>query len=128
EEAEGCHSAEGAGSCFARGRPERLSCVLDQWKSSRETGELGRTAEEMHREDGPRSLAHSRCGVGRIEVQRRAVDVGEHGRGPALENRLGRREEGERRTHDLVTWPDPERVEDEDERVGSVRDADALAD
>ena len=56
------------------------------------------------------------------------VDVGEDRRGAALRDRLGSRVERERRADHLVAGADAERVEDEDERVRAVRDADRLRD
>ena len=64
--------------------------------------------------------------VGRVEVQRRRVDVREHRRRTAANDRFGRRVEREGRADDLVTGPDPHRVEDEHQRVRPVRDADRL--
>ncbi len=61
-----------------------------------------------------------------IEVERHRVDVGEDRRRADPRDRLGRREEREGGADDLVAAPDPERVEDEHERVGAVRDADRL--
>ena len=56
------------------------------------------------------------------------VDVAEDRRGaPTRRYGLGRRVERERGADHLVARPDPERVEDEDERVGAVRDADGIA-
>jgi hypothetical protein len=66
--------------------------------------------------------------VGRVEVQRLRVDLGEDGCRAAAHDRLGGRVERERRADDLVAVPDPERVEDEHDRVGAVRDADGLLD
>ena len=66
--------------------------------------------------------------VRRVEVERHRVDVGEDRRGSDPRDRLGRREEGEGGADHLVAAPDPERVQDDHERVRSVRDADRLRD
>ena len=66
--------------------------------------------------------------LGRIEVQRGRVDVGEDRRRAAARDRLGGREERERRADDLVAGADLERVEREHERVRAVGDADRLLD
>jgi hypothetical protein len=75
--------------------------------------------------DGHQRLRPSRdasCDVGRIEIERRGLDLGEDGRRAAPRDRLGRRVERERRADHLVARADPERVEDEHERVGAVSD------
>ena len=56
------------------------------------------------------------------------VDVAEDRRGAAAAIGLRGREERERGADDLVARPDAERVEDEDERVRPVGDADGVAD
>ena len=56
------------------------------------------------------------------------LDVAEHRSRTPPGDRLGRRVEGERRADDLVAGTDVERVEDEHERVGAVRDTDGLRD
>ena len=66
--------------------------------------------------------------LGRVEVERDRVDVGEDRRRAAAGDRLGGREERERRADHLVARADLERVEREHERVGAVRDADRLLD
>ena len=66
--------------------------------------------------------------VGRVEVQRRRVDVGEDGRRADARDRLGGRVERERGADHLVAGADPDRVEHEHDRVGAVRDADRLLD
>ena len=58
--------------------------------------------------------------------KRHSVDVGEDGRRLAARDRLGGRVEGEGGADHLVAAADPERVEDEHDRVGAVRDPDRL--
>ena len=99
------------------GRPKRAQ-LLDR----------RRPAEEVHGHDRLRPRGDPPLDVGRVEVQRRRVDVGEDGRRAAAGDRLGGREERERRADHLVARADPERVEHEHERVGAVRDADRLLD
>src|SRR5262249_5439540 len=63
-----------------------------------------------------------------IEVQRDRVDVREDRRRTSPRDRLGGRVERERGTDDLVARADLHRVEDEDESVGAVGDADRVWD
>ena len=118
--------AEGRGD--ARRDPagaERLRRILDHRQA--EAAQVGRgPAEEVHRHDRLRLLGDPALDVGRVEVQRDRVDVGEHGRRAAPRDRLGRRVEGERRADHLVAGADAHRVEHEHERVGAVRAADRL--
>ena len=107
------------------GGAERLRRVLDDRQVElSELRDRRRATEEMDGHDRARALGHAPRDVVRVEVQRRRVDVGEHGCRAATRDRLRGRVEGERRADHLVPRPDPERVEDEDERVGAVRDAD----
>src|SRR5581483_3120155 len=66
--------------------------------------------------------------VGRIDVERDRIDLGEYRGRAAPSDRLGGRIERERGTHDLVAVADPERVENEDDRIRAVRDAEGLPD
>ena len=87
-----------------------------------------RPAEQVHRHHRLRPLRDPPLDVGGIEVERRGLDLGEDGRRAAARDRLGRRVERERRADHLVARADAQRVEDEHERVGAVRDADRLLD
>ena len=89
-------------------------------------GHRRRPAEQVHGHDRLRPLRDPVLDVGRVEVERDGVDVGEDRRGAALRDRLGRRVEREGRADHLVARADPERVERQHEGVGAVRAADAL--
>ena len=80
----------------------------------------------MHRQDGLRPLGDLPLHVRRIEVQGDRVDVDEDGRRLAPRDRLGGRVERERRADHLVAATDAEGVEDDDDRVRPVGDADRL--
>ena len=96
--------------------------------SARSARDRRRPAEEMDRHDRLRLLGDHGLDLARVEVQRRRVDVGEDRRGAAARDRLGGREERERRADHLVAGADAERVEREHERVGAVGDADRVLD
>ncbi len=111
------------------GRAEGLRGVLDDRQAEPpQRLDRRRAAEQVHGHDRLRPLRDPPLDVGRVEVQRRRVDVGEDGRRAAPGDRLGGRVERERRADDLVALADAERVEHEHERVGAVRDADRLLD
>ena len=127
EQVLGGEEAEGRGDSGGRDAlgPERLRRVLDDRDA--EPGqrvEVGRTAEQMHRHDRPRPLGHLGGDVLGIDVQRDRVDVGEDRCRAGAHDRLGRRVERERGADHLVAGADLERVQDEHERVGAVRDPD----
>ena len=92
--------------------------------SSLQLGDRRRPAEQVHGHDRLRPLRDAALDVGRVEVERDGIDVGEDRRRAAPRDRLGGRVERERRADHLVARADPERVEHEHERVGAVRDAD----
>ena len=109
------------------GGAECLGRVLDQRQPERgELGERRRAAEEVHRHDRLRPRRDAGCDVGRIEVQRDRVDVGEHRGRARAGDRLGGRVERERRADHLVAGADAHRLEREHERVGAVGDADRM--
>ena len=124
EEAEGRGDARGDA-----GRPERLRRVLDDRQAERlQLVDGGGTAEEVHRHDRLRARGDPARDVGGVEVERDRIDVGEDRRGADPRDRLRGGVEREGGADHLVAGADPERVQDEDERVGPVRDADRLLD
>jgi hypothetical protein len=80
----------------------------------------------MHRHDRLRALREPPLDVGRVEVERERIDVGEHRNGIPAGNRLRGRVERECGADHLVALTDAQRVERDHERVGSVGDADRL--
>src|SRR5207245_1978773 len=64
----------------------------------------------------------------RVEGEGGGVDVGEHGAGAHLQDRRRRRDEGERRGHDLVARSDPERDQNEPQGVRARPHADGVLD
>jgi hypothetical protein len=106
-------------------RAERLRRVFDHRDA--EAGEVGRGAtEQVHGHQRLRPVGDAPLDVGRVEVQRHRVDLGEHRRRAAARDRLGCGVERERRADHLVAGADPHRVHDEHQRVGPVRAADGL--
>ena len=61
-----------------------------------------------------------------VEQEGRGVAIDEHRRGARARDGERARDEGVGRHHDLVARPDPERAQRELERIGAVRDADAV--
>ena len=82
----------------------------------------------MHGHDRLRPRGDPALDVGGVEVQRARVDLGEDRGRADPRDRLGGGVERERRADHLVAGADLERVEDEHDRVGAVRDADRLLD
>ena len=78
----------------------------------------------MDGDDRLRPVGDLRGRVLDVEVERRGIDVGEDGSRAALDDRLGRRVERERRANDLVAGADAHCVERDDKRLRAVRDAD----
>ncbi len=117
----------------AHGRPvpmrraERLAGVLHDPEAALggqalERRQVGGVAEDVHRQQPRRALAH-RCGRGRrVDVQRALVDVAEHRAGVLEQHAVGGRDERERRGHDLVAGPDARRPYGEVEAGGAARD------
>jgi hypothetical protein len=81
---------------------------------------------EVHGHDRPRARGDRPRDGARVEVEGRGVDVHEHR--PRARLHDGERGErgGERRRHDLVSGPRPERAQAEVERVGAVRHRDRV--
>ena len=92
----------------------------------RELRERRGATEEVDRHDRlrPGAIRADTSSGSRFSVT--GIDVGEDRRRADARDRLGRRVERERRADDLVAAPDPERLENEDERVGAVRNADRV--
>ena len=132
EEREGRHIAIAADAMPLVGRAERLRRVLHERDAMAvgqlpERAEVGRLAEQVDRHDSPRPLGDRGLGRGGVEAERDRIDVGEDGRGAAARDRLGGREEGVRRGHDLVPGADAERLQPELDGVGAVGDGHGMA-
>ena len=109
------------------GRAEGLRRVLEQRHAERrELGQRGRTAEQVHGHDRLRPLGDRRGDSGRVEVERRRVDVRKDRRRADAGDRLGGGVEREGWADHLVPAYDAHRLEREHERVGPVRHADRV--
>ena len=95
--------------------------------SARSAAQVGRVAEQVDGDDRAGARRDGRLDRRRIEVVVGA-DVGEHGHGADRGDRLGRGVEGVRRADHLVAALDADGAQRERERVGAVRDADAVRD
>ena len=80
----------------------------------------------MHGQDRFRPRSDALGHVGRVEVERPRIDVGEHGSRPPARDRLGSRIERERGADHLVPGPDPQCVEHEHKRVRAVGHSDRM--
>jgi hypothetical protein len=110
-------------------RAERLGSVLDQRRAEAvEDVERRRAAEQMNRHDRAGPARDPASSVLLVEVQRHRIDVREDRSRTAARDRFRSRVERESGTDDLVAGADSHRVEDKDERVGAVGDADRLLD
>ena len=104
---------------------EGLRGILDDCRPElRDLLERRGPAEQVHRHDRARPRRHAALDVGRVEVERLRVDVGEDRRRADARDGLGRGVEREGGADDLVPGPDLERPEHEHDRVGPVRDTD----
>ena len=88
-------------------RAERLAGVLDDRQpQALERRDVGRIAEDVHRQQRRRPRADRGARRGWVDVQGRSVDVGEHGRGTLVDDCVGARHERERARHDFVAVAD----------------------
>ncbi len=93
---------------------QRLAAVLHQPQAALggqalERRQVGRVAEDVHRQQPGRALADRRGRGRRVDVERARVDVAEDGPCPLVEQAVGRGDEREGRGHDLVARLDPRR-------------------
>ena len=88
---------------------------------------VGGLAVEVHGHDRARAVGDERARGGRVERERVALDVGEHGHGARVHDRLDRREERVRGRDHLVARADAAREQRREQRVGAVRDAEAVS-
>ena len=72
------------------------------------------------------ALRDRRADGGRIEVERRGIDVAEERPRTEARDDTGRREERERRRDDLVAGADVERHQRQQQRIGARRQAEAV--
>ena len=119
--------------------PERLARVLDQREpvtvgDRLELVQLTRVAEHVDRDDRSSLLGDCRLDRSRVQVQRRRIDVREHGSRTFEDEAVRRRDEGERRRDHLVARAEARhpRQHVQTGRAardgGCVRRADALGD
>ena len=117
-------------ACAASSTTRRCSRAAEP----EELGHRRAPAEEVHREHGPHAQVGPACprdglrARGRREVHRRRVDVAEDRSRPDVRDRLGRRDEGDRRRHDRVARPDAEAAQRELEGVGPRGHRDGVLD
>ena len=88
----------------------------------------GRLAIEVDGHDGPRPRRHRLVHERGIQVVRSRIDVHEDGPRVHHEHAGRRGHEGEGRGDDLVTGPDADRLEGDDEGIGARSDPDAVGD
>ena len=91
-------------------RPDRARGVLDDGDTALfnrlQRVEVGGEADLVDRDDGLRPAADAPQRVGRIDVPCLRVDFREHRRAAGVQDRVGGRYEGVRRTDDLVAGAD----------------------
>ena len=88
--------------------------------------QVGRLAEQVHRDDRLGARRDRGDGRGRVEVEGVGVDVDEHRRRAQPGHRAGGREERIGRRDDLVARADVERHQRRQQRVGARRHADRV--
>ena len=131
-EAEAAGQADAAGHGAWRARAEGLRAILDHDQPAprcdlHDRVHLRRAPEEVHRDDRARRRGERRLdGLG-SDVEARAIDIDEHRARAGVHDALDRRDEGERRRHDLVAWPDAGPAQAKQECVGARADADRVA-
>ena len=104
-------------------RAERLAGVLDDRQAEPlERRQVGREAEDVHRQQRLRALRDRGRGGRRVEVERDRVDVGEHRPRALVEHRVGRGDERERARDDLVALLHADRPQREVQAGGAARD------
>ena len=127
-EAPGGERAEAADPLAAPERPLRLRRVLEQPQAVLPAqGEDGVDVEgaavEVDAEDAHGTTGDPRRRVGRVEVERPRVDVGEDRPAAEEDDRLGGGEEGEGGDDHLVPWAQAEGAQGEHQGVGAVGEA-----
>ena len=109
-------------------RTLRLCGILDEHEAER--GELlhrRHLAIEMHRDDRPGARPDLPSYLGDVDQEMVGVAVDQHRHGARARDGERGRDEGVDRHDDLVALPDARGTERDLERVGPVRDADAVA-
>ena len=128
-EAEGARGADRADRP-SRGRSQmRLAAVLDEREAvprreALEGRHIGRLPVQVHGENRAGARPDRPGHLLGIEREPRRIDVGEHRPGADHHHGKGRVRRRQRRRDDLVAGPDPERSQDEGDRVGAGSDAD----
>jgi hypothetical protein len=82
--------------------------------------------EQVDGHDGGGIAGHRRGGRGSVQVEGSRLDVREYGARTDIVNRTGRREKGEGRGHDLISPPDIQRAQGQQNRVRSARAANGM--
>ena len=131
--------AEGADRCRFAGhhplsidlsaRADRLSCILDHWQIASRIQDGFDRRHLTEQVDGNDCLCRrldAGCDRLRRDVERVRLDIREYWTCSDVVNRARRREERERRSQDLVSAPNIERAQREQQRVGSVGHADGV--
>ena len=111
----------------------RLRRVADHSQSvllrqSRDRRHVRGLPVEVHRNDGLGLRRDLRLDLIDVDVVGRGVDVDEHHLRAGHLDRLGRGDEGVGDRDDLVTRADTQRLQRDEQRVGSVGNADAMTD
>ena len=120
------------------GGAERLRRIVEHQKVVRggDCGDgvvIGRQAEQIDRNDGPRLKPEPLCGrdralaARRIEIERLRLDVGHDRRGAAERDHFGGRAERESGTDHRIAGPDLPRHQHQKKRVGAARTGDRMA-
>ena len=117
--------ADAAGLAALVGGADRLACILDHGQVVA-LGELedrvhvDALPEDVHGHDRARPVGDRRLELRHVHVVGAGLDVDEDRRRTDVRDRLGGREEGERRGDDLVALADAHRRKDQEQRVGAV--------
>ena len=108
-----------------------LRCVLQEHHAGiggegRELGQVGGLAPVVNGQDALDPRTHPAGHVGRVQVERVRVDIGEDRCGAGVDDGRGRRHEGQRRHDDLVTRSDAEGGEERHQGDGPVGEGDPV--
>ncbi len=107
---------------------ERLAGVLDDRQPvALERGDVGGVAEDVHRQQRRRATGDRGGRRVGVEVEGDRVDVGEHGGGALVDDRVGGGHERERRRDHLVALADPDRAHGQVQCRRAARDGARVA-
>ena len=126
KEREAAEGPDGADRSRFVGRSDGLRGILDDGNAVpvgvlHDRIEIGAEAEQVHRQDGPRSRRDRRGERLRIDIEGDGVDVHEHRPRAEADDRACGGEERIRRRHHFVAGRDPEGHQRQQDRVGSGR-------